>query len=108
VNVDVGIFGRLTRRVIVVLIFVAGLLLVSRWYLPLIQENERARKEIGRLENQVQKEQALGRQFNGAIQAISTDPKTVERLARENLGYAKPGETVVRFSAPATNAPRVR
>ena len=31
-------------------------------------------------------------------------PILVERLARERLGYAKPGETVIRFDAPATNA----
>ena len=105
-NVDVSIYGKLTR-VIVFLIIVAGLLLVSRWYLPLIQENERARKEIDRLQGQVQKEQKTSRELNAAIQAISNDPKTVERLARESLGYAKPGETVVRFAAPATNsAPR--
>lgn len=101
-NVDVGIYGKLTR-VIVFLIIAAGLLAVSRWYLPLIQENERSRKEIHRLETQVQNEEEAGKKLNAAIQAISTDPKTVERLARESLGYAKPGETVVRFAPPATN-----
>jgi cell division protein FtsB len=31
----------------------------------------------------------------------------VERLARERLGYAKPGETVIRFEAPQTNSTTV-
>jgi cell division protein FtsB len=106
VNVDVGFYGMLSRM-IVLLIIAAGLLAVSRWYLPLIQENERSRKEIHRLETQVQKEEEAARQLNAAIQAMSNDPKAVERLARESLGYAKPGETVVRFTPPATNtAPR--
>jgi len=34
--------------------------------------------------------------------ALRNDPKTVERLAREKLGYAKTDETVIRFE---TNAP---
>jgi len=31
------------------------------------------------------------------------DSKAQERLARERLGYAKPGETVIRFEARSTN-----
>ena len=31
------------------------------------------------------------------------DPRTVERLARERLSYAKTGETIIRFELPATN-----
>jgi cell division protein FtsB len=38
-----------------------------------------------------------------AQDALQHDPKAVERLARERLGYAKPGETVIRFEAPITN-----
>jgi cell division protein FtsB len=34
------------------------------------------------------------------------DPKTVERLARERLSYAKPGEDVILFESPLpTNSP---
>ena len=42
--------------------------------------------------------------MKAAINALQKDPKTVERLARERLGYAKPGETVIRFEASVTNA----
>ena len=31
------------------------------------------------------------------IRALRTDPTTVERLAREQLGYAKPGEVIYLF-----------
>jgi cell division protein FtsB len=39
------------------------------------------------------------------IEALRTDPRTVERLAREELGLAAPGETVflIRESEPAQN-----
>ncbi len=49
-NVDLGIWDKLARLVIF-LLFVAGLLLVGVWYLPLIKQNERMRKEVLRLDN---------------------------------------------------------
>jgi cell division protein FtsB len=100
-NVDLGIWGKLTR-VVIFLLLVAVLLGVAVWYLPLIQQNERVRKEVLRLETQVQKEEEVSKQLKASIDALRNDPKAVERLARERLGYAKPGETVVRFEG--TNA----
>ena len=101
-KVDLGIWDKLTRMVIF-LVFVAGILLVAIWYLPLIKQNERYRKEILRLDNLVQKEEETGKQLRTSIDALRFDPKAVERLARERLGYVKPGETVIRFEAPQTN-----
>lgn len=90
------------------LIIAAGLLLVIVWYLPLIKQNERMRKELLRLQMEEQKAAEVQRQRKAAIDALRNDPKAVERLAREKLGYAKPGETVIRFEESATNslAPR--
>ena len=101
-KVNLSIWDKLTRMVIF-LVFIAGLLLVAIWYLPLIQQNERYRKEILRLDNLVQKEEETGKQLRTSIGALRFDPKAVERLARERLGYAKAGETVIRFEAPQTN-----
>jgi cell division protein FtsB len=70
----------------------------------LIKQNERYRKEILRLDNLVQKEEETGKQLRTSIDALRFDPKAVERLARERLGYAKPGETVIRFEASQTNS----
>jgi len=100
-NVDTGIWSKLTR-VVIALLIVAALLGVGIWYLPLIKQNERMRKETLRLDGEIQKEEAALRKLKSSIDAMD-DPKTVERLAREKLGYAKPGETVVRFEAPPTN-----
>ena len=101
-NVDLGIWDKLTRLV-VFLLFVAGLLAVAIWYLPLIKQNERMRKEILRLDTRVQKEEETGKQLRLSLDSLRHDPKAIERMARERLGYAKPGETVIRFEAPATN-----
>lgn len=71
----------------------------------MIKQNERYRKEILRLDNLVQKEEENGKQLRTSIDALRFDPKAVERLARERLGYVKPGETVIRFEVPQTNTP---
>lgn len=106
-NVDLGIWAKLTR-VVIFLLFLAGILGVAVWYLPLIERNENYRKEILRLDERIQKEEDRKRQLKTSIEALQRDPKAVERLARERLGYAKPGETVIRFETPLTNSPPSR
>ena len=95
-NVDLGIWGKLTR-VVVFLLCVAGFLGVAVWYLPLIKQNERMRKVVLQLDTQIARADENNRQLKTSIEALRYDPKAVERLARERLGYAKPGETVIRF-----------
>ena len=81
----------------------AVLLLIGMCYLPLIQENTRMRTEILKLNQQLEAETNKLNQIQAQIDALHNDPKTVERLAREKLGYARPDETVIRFES-ATNA----
>jgi len=106
-KIDLGIWGKLTR-VVMFLLMVAALMAVAVWYMPVIQHNERMRKEILQLEQQVKEAEDLNRKLRSSIESVSKDPKTLERLGRERLGYAKPGETVIRFEAPLTNPPPVR
>jgi cell division protein FtsB len=103
VNVNLGIWSKLTKAA-VALVIVAFLMLVGMYYLPLIQQNQRMRADILRLQNELQKEQARANHLQSQINALQNDPATVARLAREKLGYAKPGETVIHFE-PATNSP---
>ncbi len=102
-KVDFDIWNKLTRLVIALLV-IAVLLAIAGWYLPLIRQNERMRQEVQRLDTQTQKENESARQLKASIDALRNDPKAVERLAREQLGFAKPGETVVHFEAATTNA----
>lgn len=101
-NVDLGIWNSLTK-LLIGLLLIAGLLGIAGWYLPLIRQNERMRKEVQRLATEEKKEDETARQLKASIDALRNDPKAVERLAREKLGYAKPGETVVRFEDSGTN-----
>ena len=103
-NVDLGIWSKLTK-IVVGLLFLASVVAVAVWYLPLIQQNERMRREVYRLDAELQKEKENSRALQARIDALRNDPKAVERLTREKLGYARPDETVVRFDPPVTNSP---
>ena len=101
-NVDLGIWAKLTR-VTIFLLTVAAIMAVGVWYFPLIRQNEAMRKEILNLDSQIKLQEEKIRIEEQAIRAMRNDPKTVERLARQKLGYAKPGETVFLFEEPVTN-----
>jgi len=101
-NVDLGIWGKLTRIVIGLLV-IALLGIIWQWYLPLIKQNERMRRNALNLDTQIQKEEAIKKQLTGTYNTLRYDTNAVERLAREKLRYAKPGETVVIFEPPVTN-----
>jgi cell division protein FtsB len=104
-NVADSIWNKLTR-VVVFLLVLAVLVGIGCWYLPLIQQNARLRKEIEQLNEDLRKEKEMNKQLGASIDALR-DPKAVERLLR-GLGYARPDETVIRFDEPVTNstAPR--
>ena len=95
-NVNLGIWDKLSR-VIIFLLFLAGLLGVFVWYLPLIKQNQRFRKDLLALETKIQEQERLGRHLRLSVDAVQNDPRTVERLAREKLGLARTNETVIRF-----------
>jgi len=98
-NVNLGIWDKLTKAVIF-LLFVAGLLGVFVWYLPLIRQNQRYRDAILALDTKIAEQEKLSRQLKASIDAVANDPRTLERLAREKLGYARSNETVIRFQPP--------
>lgn len=97
-KVDLGIWSKLTQ-VVIALVAIAILLLIGMTYLPLIQQNENYRREIDRLDTEIQKQAEVSKELKGEIDALRNDPKTVERLAREKLEYARSNETIVHFEA---------
>lgn len=105
-KVDVGIWNKLTKLVLFLLV-VAAVMAVAISYLPLIQDNQRMRKAIQVTRAEIAREQHAIAALQSRIAALHTDSQTVEREAREVLGYAKPGETVIRFEEPEPR-PRVQ
>ena len=99
-KVDLGIWSKLTQAV-VALVAIAVLLLIGTTYLPLIQQNEQMRRRIDRLDAELEKQRQDARQLQAEFDALRNDPKAIERLARERLGYAKTNETVIHFEPAA-------
>ncbi len=107
-DVDLGIWDKLTKAIVFLLVL-SAILFVGTKFVPLIRQNEAMRKEILRLDDEIKREEETAKQLRVSLDALRTDPRTVERLAREKLLYAKPGETVIRFqSAPTNGVPASR
>ena len=89
------IWDRLSRAALA-LLALAALLGVILWYEPVVEMNQRMRAEKLGLEQKIDVEVQTGKKLDAALRAMQ-DPLTVERLARERLSYAKPGEDVIHF-----------
>jgi len=85
------------NRMMLFLLFLAGMVAVFFWYLPLIQQNQKYRRDIMRLDSEIQSEERLARELRTRITAVQQDPRTLERLARERLGLARTNEVVIHF-----------
>jgi cell division protein FtsB len=99
VNVNLCIWDKLTKLTIF-LLFALGVVGVAIWYLPLIRTNQHMRAQLLQNEMKIKTEEEKYRLLRVAVDAARSNTKTIERMARKNLGYAKPGEIVVRFEEP--------
>jgi len=88
-------------KIILFLLLVAALMFAFLRYLPLIRQNQNYRKELLALETRLAEQERVGRQLRGSIESLQNDPKAVERLAREKLGWARTNEMVIRFEPSA-------
>lgn len=61
--------------------------------------------EYQSLQKEIDSLQKENDHYNTSIQGLKTDPKTIEREAREQLHYARPGEVVYVAPAPANADP---
>ena len=66
---------------------------------------QKKRSEYHDLQNEVQQLQQRNDAISEQIRALKTDPHAIEKEAREQLRYAKPGEVVFLLPAPKSNTP---
>lgn len=90
-------------RLVLVLLVVASMLGILLWYQPVIEQNQRMREDKLALDKKIETEAETARKLDADLRALQ-NPTTVERLARERLSYAKPGEDVIHFD-PSPTAP---
>jgi cell division protein FtsB len=85
VRIALGVFGLLT---------VAMLLLAIFNDRGMLEVHARSRK-LSTIETEVSRLEAENKQLNAEIQALRSDPATIEKFAREELKLVKPGEVVL-------------
>jgi cell division protein FtsB len=98
-SVGQSIWDQLFRAVLTLLV-IAAVLGIMLWYKPVINQNQRMRERKLALDISIEKETEIARKLDASLRAME-NPTTVERLARERLSYAKPGEDVIHFDPPA-------
>ena len=77
-----------------VLLTVAMLLLATFNDNGALQVHAQADK-FNSIENEIKNLETENKQLNNEIQALETDPTTIERFAREELKLVKPGEIIL-------------
>ena len=85
VRIALAVFGLLT---------VAMLLLAVFNEKAALQVHAQARK-LSTIESEVSRLDAENKKLTAEIQALRSDPTTIEKLAREELKLVKPGEVVL-------------
>ena len=85
VRIAFGVFGLLT---------IAMLLLAVFNDKGALQVRTRSHK-LADLQNEIANIDAENKQLNADIQALRTDPTTIEKFAREELKLVKPGEIIL-------------
>ncbi len=58
----------------------------------------RSQREAERLEQEISKLNEENRRISADIEALKSDPAAIERIARDEMGLARPGELV--FTLP--------
>lgn len=58
----------------------------------------RSQKEIEQLEQEITRLNEENQRITGEIETLKTDPTAIERIARDEMGLARPGELV--FTLP--------
>jgi len=76
-------------------------------FLPKIREAHERQRKAAVIEEENRAKEEVIKQLRKQQERFVSDPKYVERVAREELGKARPGETVFRFIEQKTNEYRV-
>src|SRR5215467_12238412 len=95
--------GNWRRRLIVPAI--AALLCPAAYYVVFSANGllmfEQKRQESRDLDRQIKALQQQNSSMEGEIKALKTDPKAIEKEARERLRYSRPGEVIFTVPVPA-------
>ena len=57
----------------------------------------RTQKEIEQIREQIGKLNSDNKSLSSQVNSLKTDPKAIERIAREDMGLARPGEIIYKL-----------
>jgi cell division protein FtsB len=86
--------GAILALALVCIFFIVHEIFGEHGYLALRREQ----RDLSELQQQIQQLQQENKQLELQINALKSDPKAIEKQAREGLGLARPGEII--FTLP--------
>ena len=93
---DATVWQRL-NRVLRVLLFVAGWLVIVSLFVPPYKRMSQGRAEIDNLQAQVNEQKTLLSHQTREVNLLKTDATYLETIARDRLDLMKEGETIFRL-----------
>ena len=90
-------FWRTLYRVFLVAAALLVVVILVRFFMPKFREEQRLRARLEEARQDVRHTAETLRQLKLKQERLREDPRYVEKVAREDLGLSKPGETVFRF-----------
>jgi len=76
---------------------ILAVILTLRLFVPEIRQYQEVQRKKAAIEEEIRLEEKMLAHLKRQQERLQNDPRFVERIAREELGLAKPGETVFRF-----------
>jgi cell division protein FtsB len=78
----------------VAILIVVGIVFM---FLPQIEQSRELQRKEAQLQEEIRLEEELLQHLKRQQDRLRSDPRFIEKIAREELGLAKPGETVFKF-----------
>lgn len=100
----------LIHRISAAMIIAVALIWAWKLFYPQIKQTRELTEKKQAIEQEINRDEEILKHLREKQQRLLNDPRFVEMIAREELGLAKPGETVFKFvdesgrALPATNA----
>lgn len=88
------------KHVILMLLFVVAIANSVYFLGRLFVDNRTLQESLRDIDQEVRQQQRDIQNLRALIEALQTDPRTVERIAREHLRMSRENETVYTFSNP--------
>ena len=83
---------------------------IGAMFYPKFRQHRELQRQAARLAEEIRFDQEMVQHLKTKQEKLQNDPRFLERVAREELGLAKPGETVFKFieDSPTNNRTRNR